>query len=116
MSNEMTDRERLLIMSRDLQSLTIMLERALEQLERGNKRFEEIGLLQVSTNIRIETLQQNIARALAVAERAEASAAGALKLAEKAADDISETRKGLFWVAGVVAALIAEALRRWIFP
>lgn len=113
--NEMTDRERLLIMQRDLQSLTIMLEKALEQLDRGNKRFEDISLQAQSTNIRIETAQQNIARALAVAERAEAKAEAALKAAEKATEDVSEARRVLFWLGGIVVGLIVEAIRRLLF-
>lgn len=115
-STNATDHELLLLLNRDLGDLRESIREALEQLRRGNERFQQIALRDQEVGAAIADLRQNYSRAMLTADQAK--------------DEISRIRleitlfkaqiKMIAWIAapitGVVVAIATDFIRRQIFP
>lgn len=119
----LSDRELMLLLNRDVSDLRDTVHEALEQLKRGNERFQSIALRDQEIGAAIADLRQNYSRAMLGNDEArkESAAARAEIAALKGQFETYKAQvKAVAWVlapvVGIAFALLTDVAKRWIGP
>jgi FtsZ-binding cell division protein ZapB len=111
-----SDHELILLIRQEIIQMHGQLSQALQQLDRGNSRFEAIALVEQELKIGMAAIRQDFSRAMLMAEEAK-------HRADVVQDELQIWQARLKTIAliggpviAIAIALVSELLRQWLLP